>query len=198
MATLPAVTRARGNGGTAGGAAPQTFSPVAADVQAALDATEADWNYANNPVAWPKLDDLLAAMADHQPEARRCPSQSDAYWIKCAGLYPSYEDMDQQLAQHNMMAYNEYSDFAHKFMIQVFESKGEDDIAIKNAADVIGSKGGPQAMIGVFYGFLHGMGMAYAKSGWDGGRAASTAMDEMRLTLSMAWDGVHGFSASML
>jgi len=132
------------------------------------------------------------------PEARRRPSQSDAYWAKCAGLYPSYEDMDQQLAQHNMVAYAEYSEFAHKLMIQVFESQGEDDIAIKNAADVIGSKGGAQAMIGVFYGFLHGMGMAYARSGWDGGRAASIAMGEMRLTLSMAWDGVHGFSASML
>lgn len=181
------------------GAAPQTFSPMAADVQAALSATDSDWNYASNPHSWQDgpLKTMALAELDRDREARR-PLQVDTYWTKCKGLYPSYDEMDEQLGQHNMMAYAEYSDFAHELMLKVFQTEGEDADAIKQAANVIGEKGGAQAMIGVFYGFLHGMGMAYGKSGWNGGRAASIAIGDMRLKLSMAWDGVHGFSAQML
>jgi len=125
------------------------------------------------------------------------PVQVEQYWIKCAGLYPSYEDMDEALAKHDPVAYAEYGEPAHALMKHVFETKGDED-AMKQAAEIIGERGNVQAMIGVYYAFLHGMGMAYGTSGWNAGSAASVAIGDMRFKLARVWDGTQGFSATML
>jgi hypothetical protein len=135
--------------------------------------------------------------AQDEADAHR-PVQVGTYWAKCAGLYPSYDAMDAALAQHNAMAYAEYSTFAHDYMVRVFEAKCDDEALLKEAAHVIGEKGGVQAMLGVIYGFRHGMGVAYATSGWEDGRAASIAMGDARVKILQAWDGVHGFSPSFM
>lgn len=121
------------------------------------------------------------------------------YWCKTAGLYPCYEDIEHSLGQHNMMAYAEYGEAHHALMKDIFESRGGDLEKMVTAARIIGANHNVQAMIGVFHGFVHAMGMAYQSSGWaNGGRAASVAIAEMSVELANAWEGINGFSATML
>ena len=66
------------------------------------------------------------------------------------------------------------------------------------AAEIIGAKGGVQAMVGVYYGFMHGVGMAYSMSGWSGGMEASLAISKLGDIACQKWHGKMGFDKSMI
>jgi len=169
--------------------------PTRAAVNAALSATDKDWESAGNPTTWedgPAKDAAVCAMA-----ATPMPKQLSLFWIKTAGLYPSGEEMDESLAKHNAHAASHYGEAAHALMQDLFESR-LDEAKMKTAAEITGACDNVDAMIGVYYGFLHGLGMAYQKSGWADGRAAAIAIGTIRFDLAHAWDGINGFSASML
>ena len=115
-----------------------------------------------------------------------------SFWTKTSGLYPSYEDIDTSLSQHDWNAAAEYGEAQHELMKHIFESKC-DAQAMKDAADIIGSGGNTQAMHGCFYAFMHAAGMAYQKSGMAGA-PASIALGCIRFKLTQGWDNVNGFS----
>lgn len=125
-------------------------------------------------------------------EERPIP-QVQMYWAKTAGLYPDMTDIKVDLGKFNPSEGDVlYDEAQHALMKHVFETRG-DEQAMRDAAEIIGADGNVQAMHDCFYTFLHAMGMAYQKSGWAGGTAASIAIGTTRFNLTRAWDGVHGF-----
>jgi hypothetical protein len=120
-------------------------------------------------------------------------TQSQMYWIKTAGLYPSYEEMDDSLAQtHNWNVSAELGEAQHALMQDIFESRCDVE-KMTTAAEIIGARGNVQAMTAMVCAFQHGMGVAYRKSGWNGGAQASRAIAAARKKLVQAWHGINGF-----
>lgn len=116
----------------------------------------------------------------------------EAYWVKTAGLYPQYDDLDESCTQFDPSATAEYGEAQHELMKHVFDARA-DETAMKTAAEIIGTRGNVHAMHGCVHVFTHALGMAYQKSGMDG-RDASVALAAIRSKMADVWDGVNGFS----
>ena len=75
------------------------------------------------------------------------------YWIKTAGLYPSYEEMDDSLAQtHNWNVSAELGEAQHALMKDIFESRCDTE-KMTTAAEIIGARDNVQAMVAMVYAF---------------------------------------------
>lgn len=122
----------------------------------------------------------------------------EMYWVKTAGLYPTYTHMDFSLANtYNSSIAAEYGEAQHALMKDLFDSKCDAE-KMHAVAEIIGEHRNVNAMVSVFYGFLHGMGVAYSTSGWTAGHQASIAIEEVRCKLALAWDGINGFQMNFV
>lgn len=116
--------------------------------------------------------------------------------------YPSYDDFTSQILTHPelIFAFAEYSETNHELLCALYKAGAKDADAIRAAGQVIGERGGLQAMQGCYYAFTNGIGWAiekaYEKESEYYGLSehhARAAVPAFATLLKSNWEGVCGW-----